>query len=148
MGRTTRWWHWRDSSFLYLFGNPERDRKRDWQTSKERYLTECFAIGQRTGKEECSSANSKQFSIMYLKVEKRETGQYNSFVKKDRVKKKDSITEWINRIKVWTIITFNKESTSVVKYEMWFHHENNHFELYTQDINFFSHIFVFLFLVK
>ena len=32
-----------------------------------------------------------------------------------------------------------------MKYEMWFHNENNHFELYTQDINFFSHVFVFLF---
>lgn len=38
-----------------------------------------------------------------------------------------------------------------MKYEMWFddenneNNENNHFELYTQDINFFSHVFVFLF---
>ena len=60
-------------------------------------------------------------------------------------KKKNSMTEWINRIKVWTVIIFNKMSTFVMKYEMWFHNENNHFELYTQDINFFSHVFVFLF---
>lgn len=63
------------------------------------------------------------------------------------------MTEWINRIKVWTVIIFNKKSTFVMKYEMWFddenneNNENNHFELYTQDINFFSHVFVFLFLV-
>lgn len=61
------------------------------------------------------------------------------------------MTEWINRIKVWTVIIFNKMSTFVMKYEMWFddenneNNENNHFELYTQDINFFSHVFVFLF---
>lgn len=61
------------------------------------------------------------------------------------------MTEWINRIKVWTVIIFNKKSTFVMKYEMWFddenneNNENNHFELYTQDINFFSHVFVFLF---